>query len=47
MINFLERMGIVKKEDSHHDKTGPAVIMVLLMAAFVGTTFYILFSSLD
>ena len=47
MIHFLERIGIVKKEGSHYDAKGSAIIMLLLMIAFVGTTFYILISSLE
>lgn len=46
MINILERLGIVSQETNRSFRTTPAVIMMLLMLTFVGTTFYILISSL-
>lgn len=47
MIQFLERIGIVKKETRNGFKMGPAVALMVLMATFVGTTVYILISSLS
>ncbi|WP_162944445.1 hypothetical protein [Flavisolibacter nicotianae] len=47
MIQFLERIGIVRKETRNSFKMGPAVALMVLMAAFVGTTVYILISSLS
>lgn len=47
MIDFLERIGVVRKENNPTFKLAPALIMMLLMAAFVGTTVYILISSLS
>ncbi len=47
MIQLLERMGVVQKETNRSFKMLPAIIMMLLMLAFVGTTLYILISSLN
>jgi hypothetical protein len=46
MLHFLERIGFVRKESNSGFAMGPAVIMMLLMLGFVGTTVYILISSL-
>jgi hypothetical protein len=46
MINLLERIGIVRKEHNNGFKTVPAIITMLLVLFFVGTTFYVLISSL-
>ncbi len=47
MINLLERIGIVQRESNRSFKMLPAIIMLLLMVTFVGTTLYILFSSMS
>lgn len=46
MLQFLERIGVVKSETNSF-KLIPAVVIMLLMLVFVGTTFYILISSLS
>jgi hypothetical protein len=47
MINLLERIGIVQRERNKSFQVVPAIIMMLLMATFVGTTVYILISSMQ
>ena len=47
MLNLLERIGIVQNESNKHFRPVPAIIMLVLMLSFVGTTLYILISSLD
>lgn len=46
MINILERIGIVRKEHNNGFKPVPAIITLLLVLFFVGTTFYVLINSL-
>ena len=46
MLQLLERIGIVQKESNRNFNLVPAIIMLLLMLSFVGTTLYILISSL-
>ena len=47
MIEILERIGFVKKENNNNFKMIPAIVILLLMLCFVGTTFYVLISGLD
>ena len=47
MINLLERIGIVQNESNKSFRPVPAIIMLVLMLTFVGTTLYILISGLD
>jgi hypothetical protein len=47
MIRFLESIGIVQKETNKGFQMLPAIVMMVLMLAFVGTTLYILISSLS
>lgn len=47
MINLLERIGIVQNESNKSFRPVPAIIMLLLMLTFVGTTIYILISGLN
>lgn len=46
MIHLLERMGIVQKESNTKFRTLPAIVMLALMLTFVGTTLYILVSTM-
>ena len=46
MINILERIGIVRKEHNNGFKPVAAIITLLLVLFFVGTTFYVLINSL-
>jgi hypothetical protein len=47
MLQFFERIGIVKNENSNNFKMVPAIVMMLLLLTFVGATIYILVSSLS
>jgi len=47
MIHFLESLGIVKKDTNTPFNMASAILMMLLMLTFVGTTLYILISSLS
>jgi hypothetical protein len=47
MIHLLERIGVVQKETNRSFKMMPAIIMLVLMLTFVGTTLYILISSMN
>lgn len=47
MIQILERIGVVQKESNRPFQMIPAIIMIVLMLTFVGTTLYILISSLN
>lgn len=47
MIDLLEQIGIVQRKTNRSFKIVPAIIMLLLMVTFVGTTVYILVSSLN
>jgi hypothetical protein len=47
MIELLERIGVVQKESNRTFQWIPAIIMLVLMLTFVGTTLYILVSSLN
>jgi hypothetical protein len=46
MIQILERIGIVQKNSNANFRVLPAIVMLVLMLTFVGTTLYILFSSM-
>lgn len=46
MQQFLETIGVIKSEKSEEFKIAPAILMLVLMLAFMGTTIYMLVSSL-
>jgi hypothetical protein len=46
MINFLEAIGAIKNKTKEF-KIAPAIIMMILMLLFLGTTVYILIASLN
>lgn len=47
MIQLLERIGVVQKKSNRSFQMIPAIIMLVLMLTFVGTTLYILISSMN
>jgi hypothetical protein len=47
MQNFLETIGVIKNKNSADFKMFPAILLMVLMLTFVGTTIYILISSLN
>lgn len=47
MLQLLERIGLVQRESNQSFQPIPAIIMLILMLTFVGTTFYILISSMN
>ena len=47
MIRFFERIGFVQQEASQGFQLVPAIFMMVLMLTFMGTTLYILISSLS
>jgi hypothetical protein len=46
MIQFLETIGVIKNERSEDFKIAPAILIMILMLTFLGTTVYMLVSSL-
>lgn len=46
MIQFLETIGVIKSDRSDDFKIAPAILMMVLMLTFLGTTIYMLISSL-
>lgn len=46
MIRILEEFGIVKDEHDDTFKKGPFIVMLILMLIFIGSSIYILTSSL-
>lgn len=46
MQQFLETIGVIKSEKTAEFKMAPAILMLILMLAFMGTTVYMLVSSL-
>ena len=47
MIKYLQKIGIMQQESNGPFKPVPALLILLLMLAFVGTTLYILINSLS
>lgn len=47
MLNFLQRVGVLRSKGNADFKIFPAVLMMLLMVMFIGTTVYVLVSSLQ
>ena len=47
MIHFLESIGVIKNKKNGEFKIAPAIFMMVLMLAFIGTTLYIVISSLQ
>ena len=45
MKSILENLGVVKKERDDDFNWGAAIIMILLLLTFIGTSFYILIAS--
>jgi hypothetical protein len=46
MQQFLETIGVLKSKRSEEFKIAPAILMMVLMLAFMATTIYMLVSSL-
>jgi hypothetical protein len=47
MMQFLESIGVVQNETDKSFKMAPAVVMMILMLAFLGSMIYIFAGSLD
>lgn len=47
MIRLLEEFGIVKDENNDTFKKGPFIVMLVLMLIFIGSSIYVLTSSLS
>lgn len=47
MIKYLQKIGIVQQESNQQFKPVPALLIMVLMLTFVGTTLYILINSLS
>ena len=47
MIKYLQKIGIVQQESNSPFKPVPALLIMVLMLTFVGTTLYILINSLS
>ena len=46
MIQFIELIGVVKKEASREFKIIPAIVTSMLIPALLGTTVYVLINSI-